>query len=197
MAFTNQTDYPAIKRALISWSDSVLGTGLTGWANTDFPKLARPYGLFHVTSMGADQGLDERSEVLNGGVIETTYLGLREMTLSFKILTPPPSSLGGAFPQELLQDALIRLSTQAQIDAFRVVGLAFINHTPINQADGQAGDRWEWVAESSINLSYRTTLFDDGLAAPPDDGQFIEVVKITVDGEPEFTVDANNPPPSP
>jgi len=147
--------------------------------------------------MGADQGLDERVEVLNGSVLETTYLGLREMTMDFKILAPAPDSFNDAFPQELLQEAIIRLSAQSTIDAFRAVNLAFINHSPIVQSDEQAGDRWEWAAQAGINFSYRTCLFDDGLAAPPDDGQIIEIVKITVNSEPDFTVDANNPPPDP
>lgn len=189
MALVNQTDYAGFKRALIAWADGVLGTGRTGWANTDFPKLARPYGLFHITSMGADQGLDERVEVLNGLVLETTYLGLREMTMDFKIFAPAPDSFNDSFPQELLQEAIIRLSAQATIDAFRAVNLAFINHTPIVQADGQAGDRWEWAAQAGLNFSYRTCLFDDGLADPPDDGQIIGRVGITINDEPEFTVD--------
>lgn len=197
MAFINQTDYSGMKGALISWADGVLGAGRTGWANTNFPKLAPPYGTFLLTSMGADQGIDERAEVLNGSVIETSYLGLREMTLLFKIYAEPPGSFSDQFPQELMQDALIRLSTQPLIDAFRAVALAFINHTPIEANDEQVGDRWEWVSMASINLSYRTILFDDGLGAPPDDGQIIELVKVTVNDEPEFTVDANNPPPDP
>ena len=197
MALSTQTDYAGIKGALIAWADGVLGVGLTQWANTDFPKLARPYGTFLVTSMGADQGIDERAEVLNGSVIETSYLGLREMTMKFSIYAQPPSSFAGQWPQELMQDALIRLSTQPLIDAFRAVKMAFINHTPIIEDDQQAGDRWEWVAVTSLNFSYRTILFDDGLSAAPDDGQIIELVKITVNNEPEFTVDVNNPPPNP
>lgn len=188
MALTNQTDYAGFKGALIAWADGVLGAGRTKWANTDFPKLNRVYGTFLVTSMGDDQGIDERAEVLNGSVIETSYLGLREMTLMFKIFAPPPSSLAGQWPLEIMQDALIRLSTQPLIDDFRAVNLAFRNHTAIIEKDEQAGDRWEWVAETSLNLSYRTCLFDDGLADAPDDGQYIETVKITVNSEPEFSV---------
>ena len=159
------------------------------WSRQDYPRLTRPYGLFHITTLGRDEGIDERSEVLNGSVIETTYIGLREMAMTFSIFAPPPSSYAGIWPKELMQDALLRLSVQSQIDAFRAVNLAFRSHTPVREADEQDGDRWEWGAETDLILSYRTCLLDDGLAAPPDDGQFIEVVEIQINQEAPFTIE--------
>ena len=75
MTISNNTDYETIKRALLTWSDGVLGADKTRWGNMDFPRLSRPYGTFEIVQMGEDQGIDEIVEELNAGVIETTYFG--------------------------------------------------------------------------------------------------------------------------
>lgn len=190
VTITNNTDYAGIKGALIAWIDSVLGGDKTRWENTDFPRLAKPYATFLIAGMGSDQGLDEVTEVLNGAVIETTYTGNRSMTLRLRIYGDPPGSFAGIWPQELMQTALLTLHTQALIDDFRVAAIAFISHTPVVEADVQEGDRWEWIAECDLTISYRTVLFDDGLGAPPDDGQYIESVELDFNSEPTWTIDS-------
>lgn len=190
MTITNNTDYPGIKTALMSWVDAVLGASKTKWADTSYPRLAKPYATFLVASMGADEGLDERTEILNAGVIETTYTGNRLMTVTFRVYAVPPASFAAVWAQELMQTALVMLSTQAVIDDFREAGIAFRSHTPVVQADVQEGDRWEWIAECDLTIAYRTVLFDDGLGAPPDDGQYIESVELDFNSEPTWEIDS-------
>lgn len=187
MALTNQTPYAAIKTALLVWSDSVIGPSKTRWANTNFPRLANPYATLEIIELGQDIGIDERKEVDNGGVLETTYRGLREMVVQIRVFGDAPGALADTWPKDLLQTALLALSVQSVIDDFRVVPLAYLSNTPIVGANVQEGDRWEWIAESDLRFSYRSILFDDGLAAPPDDGAFIDSTEITINSEPPFT----------
>ena len=190
MALINQTPYAAIKKALEVWSDAVMGVSKTKWANTNFPRLAKPYATLEIIQFGSDTGIDERKEVDNAGVMETEYRGLREMIVRIRVYGAPPGSLADTWVKDLLQTALLALSVQSVIDAFRIVPLAFLSHTPIVTADVQAGDRWEWIAESDLRFSYRSVLFDDGLAAPPDDGGFVQRAEITINSEPPFVVDS-------
>lgn len=187
---TNQTPYAAIKTALLVWSDAVMGASKTRWANTDFPRLAKPYATLEIIELGRDLGLDERKEVDNGGVMETTYRGLREMLVRIRVYADAPGSLAATWPKDLLQTALLALSVQSVIDDFRAVPLAYLSNTPIVSDDVQEGDRWEWIASSDLTFSYRSILFDDGLAAPPDDGAFIDSTEITINNEPPFTTDS-------
>lgn len=190
MALTNQTPYTAIKQALITWSDAVMGTDNTRWAKTDFPRDVKPYATLEIIELGQDIGLDERKEVDNSGVLETTYRGLREMVVRLTVYADAPASLAATWPKDLLQTALLALSAQSVIDDFRVVPLAYLSNTPIVERDEQLGDRWEWIAESDLRFSYRSVLFDDGLAPPPDDGAFVESVEITIGSESKFTIDS-------
>lgn len=190
MALTNNTNYSGIKTALLVWADAVVGANKTRWAKTDYPKLAHPYATLEVQTLGRDQGIDQRDEVDNGGVLETTYLGLREMTVRVRVFAQAPNTLAGVWASDLLQTMMLTLSAQSVIDAFRVVPMSSLSYTPIVRADEQAGDRWEWIAETDLTLQYRSELFDDGLAAAPDDGGFIERTEITVDNEPTFVIDS-------
>lgn len=190
MALTNTTPYAAIKGALLAWAAGAMGAGKTVWAKTDYPKLANPYATLEITQLGSDTGIDERKVVDNGGVMETSYQGLRAMVVRVRVFTHPPDDLSDPWAKELLQTLLLSLSAQSVIDAFRVVPLAFISHTPIVEADAQEGDRWEWIAEADLTLHYRSVLFDDGLADAPDDGGFVESAEITINDEPTFTVDS-------
>lgn len=179
MTITNQTDYAGIKGALLQWTDGVLGSDKTRWENTDYPRLAKPYGTLLISTMGLDEGLDEVTAIESGGVLETTYTGNRLMVVRLRVYGDPPTALAGTFPMELLQTALMLLHAQSTIDDFRPLALAFISHGQLAEADIQEGDRWEWVAECDITFSYRTVLFDDGLGTPPDDGQWIETAPVT------------------
>lgn len=190
MALINQTDYPGMKDGLLAWADLAVGANKTVWADTDFPRLAKPYATLLVMEMGRDQGLDQRVEVDNAGVMETTYTGLREMVLRVRVFADPPGTISGVWAQELLQTMLLALSVQSVIDAFRPLGIASLSHTPIVSRDVHSGDRWEWIAETDVRISYRSTLLDDGLAAAPDDGGFIESTDITVNSEPTFDIDS-------
>ncbi len=189
VALTNQTPYAAIKDALVVWSDAVMGVDRTAWAKTDYPRLAKPYATLEILQLGQDTGIDERVVVDNGGVMETTYQGQREMVARVTVYGEPPVSLAEVWPKDLLQTLLLSLSVQSVIDAFRAVPFAYVSHTPLVAVDEQDGDRWEWIVESDLTFRYRSILFDDGLAAPPDDGGFIESTEITINDEPPFTVD--------
>ena len=180
MALTNTTPYAAIKGALLAWAAGAMGAGKTVWAKTDYPKLSAPYATLEIVQLGNDTGIDERQVVDNAGVMETSYQGLRAMVVRVRVFTHPPDELSDVWAKDLLQTLLPSLSAQSIIDAFRVVPLAFMSHTPIVEADAQEGDRWEWIAESDITLNYRSVLFDDGLAAAPDDGGFIETAVPTL-----------------
>jgi len=190
MALFNQTDYAAIKGALVTWANLAVGVNKTLWENTVFPRLAKPYATLQIMEMGRDRGIDQRDVVDNAGVAETTYTGLREMVLRVRVFADPPGTLDGIWAQELLQTMLLALSVQSVIDTFRPLGIASLSHTPITGRDVQNGDRWEWVAESDVRVSYRSTLFDDGLAPPPDDGGFIESTDVTINTEPTFPIDS-------
>ena len=60
MTLANNTDYEGMKRALLVWSDGILGSDRTRWGDQDSPRFTRPYGTFLIMGMGDDQGL--RSE---------------------------------------------------------------------------------------------------------------------------------------
>lgn len=190
MALINNTDYSGIRSAILAWSDAVVGSGKTKWAKTDFPKIVRPFATLEMTELGQDQGIDERFEVNNGGILEVSYIGLREMQIHARILGVAPTTISEVWPKDLLQNMLLTLSSESVIAAFRVLPLAFIRHTPIISADEQVGKRWEWIAETFLTFSYRSVLFDDGLSDPPDDGVFIESADVTVNDEPTFSIDS-------
>ena len=190
MALTNTTPYVAIKRALLAWMNGTMGAGKTVWAKTDYPKLSAPYATIEIIQLGNDTGIDERKVVDNGGVMETSYQGLRSMVVRVRVFTHPPNALADQWASGLLQTLLLSLSAQSVIDDFRVVPLAFMSHTPIAEADVQEGDRWEWIAEADLTLHYRSVLFDDGLAAAPDDGGFVQRVEIQINEEPPFMADS-------
>lgn len=190
MALTNNTPYQAIKDALVVWADSVLGSGKSLWLNTDYPRVAKPYCTLEIQQLGASIGIDDRVSVDNAGARETTQNGFREMILRVQVYTAPPSTIAQAWPKDLLNSMLIALQTRSVIDAFRAVPMSYVDNTRITGVDDQEGDRWEWIAACDLRLNYSTELFDDGLAAAPDDGGFVEQVEITIDDEPTFIVDS-------
>ena len=188
MTISNNTDYETIKRALLTWSDGILGSDKTRWGNMDFPRFSRPYGTFEIVQMGEDQGIDETVEELNGGVIETTYFGARAMVLQYRIYTATPAGFSGTFPRTLMRAAIVDLHAQSRIDAFREAAIAYINHTAIRQENEFRGEKWEWIAACELNINYRTVLFDDGLGTPPDDGQYIAETDVTINSEPTLDI---------
>ncbi len=190
MALINQTPYSTIKSALVTWSNNVMGANKTRWARTTFSRLAKPYATLEIVQLGRDQGIDERKEVDNGGVLETSYQGLRDMIVRVTVYVDSPNAYTDVWAKERLQTLLLSLSALSVIDDFRVVPLAFLSHTPIVEQDKFEGDRWEWIASADLTFSYRSVLFDDGQAAPPDDGGFAESTEITINSEPPFTVDS-------
>ncbi len=190
MALINQTPYTAIKTALVLWSNAVMGADKTRWAKTVQPRLAKPYATLEIVQLGQDTGIDEQNVVDNAGVMETTYRGLREMVVRVTVYVDAPNAYSDVWAKERLQTLLLGLSTLSVIDDFRVIPLAFLSHTAIAEQDKFEGDRWEWIASSDLTFSYRSLLFDDGLAAPPDDGGFVESTEIQINNEPTFTVDS-------
>ncbi len=190
MALINQTPYSTIKTALVTWSNAVMGADRTRWAKTTRPRLAKPYATLEIVELGRDTGIDEQKVVDNAGVMETTYQGLREMVLRVTVYVDAPNAYSDVWAKERLQTLLLSLSALSVIDDFRVVPLAFLSHTSIVERDKFEGDRWEWIATSDLTLSYRSVLFDDGTAAPPDDGGFVESTEIKINDEPTFTVDS-------
>ncbi len=190
MALINQTRNAEIKAALVAWSDAVIGSGKSVFSNQDHPKLARQFAVIEITDRGRDIGFDQKFENDNSGVLETHYVGQREMVVNVRVLGAVPTDLED-WPADTLQAMILTLQAESTMAAFRVVPLAYLSNTEVTKVDAQAGDRWEWGAESDLTFSYTSVLFDNGLADPPDDGGFIEQVQYEINDFGEQTVNAD------
>ena len=167
-----------IKAAIKDWM--ALRTGLAvAWLNQVTPRPTKPYCTIQRIGLGRSIGHDyvqQQHDGGNPGILEKTYIGLRELTIQAEVYTEPADDDNDLEALDILELALMTLSAQQTTDAFRLVNLAFIDHEAPIAMDEQLGERWERRAVADIRFSYRTVLFDDGSDPPPDDGQFVDNV---------------------
>lgn len=199
MPLVNQTQTALHRAAIKTWFQerSGLGSDKIIWLNQPTPRKALPAGTLQILSRGKKIGEDYVQEVLNAGIIERHYLGVREMTIQCEIYTDPASVDTDLEALELLDQALAALSMRQVIDAFQVANIAMLDYEILNTNDAQIGERWERRATADVRFTYRSIIFDDGTDAAPDDGQFIERTIVDTDyndGEIISQIDADSTP---
>ena len=178
MPLVNQTRTSAHRVAIMDWFAARTGLGATKvmWLNQPTPRKALPAGTLQLLSRGKKIGEDYVQQILNGGVIERHYLGVRELVIQAEVYTEPADDDADLEAMELLEQALGALSMRQVIDVFQGADIASLDYEVLNVADEQIGERWERRAVADVRFSYRTILFDDGTDPAPDDGVYIATV---------------------
>ncbi len=175
MPLVNQTRTSDHRVAIFDWfsARSGLGASKVMWLNQPTPRKALPAGTLQILNRGKKIGEDYIQQVLNGGILERKYLGIREMVIQAEIYTGPAAVDTDLEALELLEQALGALNMRQVIDVFQVADLAALDYEVLNVADEQVGERWERRALADVRFSYRTILFDDGTDPAPDDGVYV------------------------
>ena len=83
MPLVNQTRTSAHRVAIMDWfaARTGLGAAKVMWLNQPTPRKALPAGTLQLLSRGKKIGEDYVQQILNGGVIERHYLGVRGLVI--------------------------------------------------------------------------------------------------------------------
>lgn len=188
MPQTDQTDYAGIKAAIYDWFKARSGLSRVMWLEQPAPRLQKPYATLQIISRGGAVGFASVYPEMDGDIIERTYVEEREMTVQFNVYTDPATQNSDLEATEYMDRALSTLSLQQVVDDFREAKVAALRWQNNHHNPYQVAEVWERHASVDVMFHYHTQLFDDGLDAPPDDGQSVGTAKVTVNSEPEQTV---------
>ena len=174
---TDQTDYEAIRLAILTWLKDYVGLNEVVFANQKVNRPAKPYATLLIISQGNKSGLDDVIQEFNAGSeqIERTHLGPRTLTAQVMIYSDPATDLATKEAQHYMSFALDTLESGAIRDLFRNAGIAVLQHTAPNRLDQQLGDRWERRSQTDLTFSYTSKIFDDG---GDGSGDWVESVEL-------------------
>lgn len=165
MTLTVQTDYAAMKQAIITWLSTYPG-GLNDviFKNQAAPRPAKPYASILVTSNSNKYGFDDVTQGFDAAnqVITRQVNGLRTMIVQIEVFTDPATDINTLEAREYLEGTLDALESQPVRDLFRNAGLGVLRFTPPNQLDEQLGERWERRAQTDLTFTYTASILDDG-----------------------------------
>jgi hypothetical protein len=183
MTLTVTTDRALIYQTIIGWIK--LATGFDSekviFLNQEITRPAKPYVGIIILSRGIKTGIDESRSSFDADTqkIQRLTTGPRQMVVQLEVYTNPSESLDDTEADEVLENILLTLDTEAVKDLFRTAKIGQLTQTPINRLDEQLGERWERRAQADVTITYSGESFDDGETS----GNWIETVDYDINAD--------------
>lgn len=166
MTIATTTDRTLFRQSVIAWL--ALATGIPAsrviWADQAEPRPDKPYASVLFSSGMERYGFDEGRMSFNAGtnLIERTTTGPRGIAAQVEIYSDPATTPHAREANDMLDDALLALETEAVRGIFRDAKIGVMGHTNPLRLDEQFGNRWERRSMAEVTFMYSGETFDDG-----------------------------------